>query len=83
MTKRAKKMNNNHLRVKYAEADRVRELLLATDVHTLSKRDVQILLQILNDVYPVRKRKSRFLWQPLLIGIGIGLILVIGMALML
>jgi hypothetical protein len=71
--------------VKYAEANRVRSLLLSEDVQTLGKRDVQTLLKILDDVYPTRRRerKSRQIWQPLLIGIGIGLILVIGLAVML
>jgi len=83
MAQKVKNTNKNRLKVKYAEANRVRLLLLSEDVQTLSKRDVQTLLKILEDVYPVRKRKPRLVWQPLLIGIGLGLILMIGIALIL
>lgn len=70
------------LRVPYAEAHRVRTLLVSSEVESLSNRDVTTLIKILNDVYPQRQSASRpFLWQPLLMGIGIGLLLVIGIAL--
>ena len=82
MTKNAKKPRNPRLRVRYAEANRVRSLLLSEDVQMLSKRDVQTLLKILDDVYPVQKHPSQLsVWQPLLIGIGIGLLLMLGIAL--
>lgn len=84
MIKNAKKPRKNGLRVKYAEADRVRSLLLSEDVQMLNKRDVQTLLQILDDVYPVQKRQPQLsVWPPLLIGIGIGLLLMLGIALVL
>lgn len=84
MIKNAKKPRKNGLRVKYAEADRVRSLLLSEDVQMLNKRDVQTLLRILEDVYPDRKRQPQSsVWQPLLIGIGIGLLLMLGIALVL
>ena len=83
MARTVKRTRKNHLKVKYAEANRVRLLLLSEDVQTLSKRDVQTLVKILDDVYPGRVHKSRSAWQPLLIGIGIGLILIIGIALVL
>ena len=83
MARRVKATPKNCLRIKYAEANRVRLLLLSEDVQTLSKRDVQTLLKILDDVYPGRQRKPGLVWQPLLIGIVIGLLLVIGMALLL
>ena len=83
MARTVKRTRKNQLKVKYAEANRVRLLLLSEDVQTLSKRDVQTLVKILDDVYPGRERKSRSAWQPLLIGIGIGLILIIGIALVL
>jgi hypothetical protein len=83
MARTIKRPTNNRLRVKYAEANRVRLLLLSENVQTLSKRDVQTLLRILDDVYPTRTRKPGLVWQPLLLGIGIGLILVIAMALVL
>jgi hypothetical protein len=81
MARKTKKTKKNRLSVKYAEAHRVRSLLLSEHVHKLGRRDVQTLLNILNDVYPTHKRKSRLLWQPLLVGVGIGLIIVIGMTL--
>ena len=82
MTKNAKKPHKPRLRVRYAEANRVRSLLLSEDVQMLSKRDVQTLLKILDDVYPVQKLQPQSsMWQPLLIGIGIGLLLMLGIAL--
>lgn len=78
--KNVKRTAKNRLRVKYTEANRVRSLLLSDKTQMLSKRDVQTLVKILNDVYPLPKRKPRMLWQPLLVGIGIGLLLVIGVA---
>lgn len=83
MARTVRRTRKNHLKVNYAEANRVRLLLLSEDVQTLSKRDVQTLVKILDDVYPGRERKSHSAWQPLLIGIGIGLILIIGIALVL
>ena len=69
------------LRVKTAEANHVRDLLLSEDVQMLHKRDIHTLLKILDDVYPVRQRQRpqhQSMWKPLLIGMGIGLLLVIG-----
>jgi hypothetical protein len=84
MTQKAKSPHKNRLRVKYAEANRIRSLLLSEDVQMLSKRDVQTLLKILDDAYPVRKRQPQSsVWQPLLIGIGIGLLLMLGIVLVL
>lgn len=80
MAKKTKKRDKQRLRVKYAEANRVRRLLYSEDVQTLNKQDIQTLLTILNDVYPVRERKPQHVLQPLLIGIGIGIILILGLA---
>ena len=69
------------LRVKIAEANRMRRLLLSKDVQMLHTRDIQTLLKILDDVYPVRytpRHRQQPVWQPLLIGMGIGLLLVMG-----
>jgi hypothetical protein len=68
--------------VNAAEANRVRGLLLSEDVQMLHKRDIQTLLKILDDVYPARyaaRQRKRSAWQPLLIGIGIGLLLVMAL----
>jgi len=81
MARKAKKTKRTRLSVNSAEANRVRSLLISEHVRTLRKRDVQTLLQILDDTYPDQKRKPRLVWQPLLVGIGIGLVLVISMAL--
>lgn len=81
--KTATTSRKNLSRVPYSEANRVRSLLLSSDVEMLSRRDIQTLLKILNEVYPVRERKPALLWQPLLIGIGIGLLLVISIAVIL
>ena len=71
-------------RVSYAEAHRLRRMLLSADVETLSRRDVHTMIKILNDIYPVRQtRSSAAMWQPLLVGVGIGLFLVICIALLL
>ena len=59
MIKKAKRPRKDHLKVKYAEANRIRSLLLSEDVQMLSKRDVQTILKILDDVYPVRKRQPK------------------------
>jgi len=77
MAKIRKATNTSRLRVNYAEAQRVRLLLLSEDVEKLNKRDVQTLLKILEDVYPTRKRKSLRDWRPFLIGVGIGIILIL------
>lgn len=68
--------NSPRLRVKYAEANRVRKLLRSEEVQMLTTRDVRTLLKILDDVYPVRSHR-RSVWQPLLTGIAIGLLLLI------
>ena len=80
-TTRTRRRATPRLRVKAAEANRVRGLLLSEDVQMLHKRDIQTLLKILDDVYPARyasryRRKSA--WRPLLLGIGIGLLLILG-----
>lgn len=71
---------HSRLRVPYPEANRVRSMLLSSDVETLTRRDIQTLLTILNDVYPVRKSGAPVLWHPLLLGAGIGFLVVIGIA---
>jgi hypothetical protein len=78
MPRRAKKTDNRRLKVNYAEANRVRSMLLSEHVEMLNRRDVQTLVHILDDVYPVR-RKSHSLMQPLLIGVGLGILLLISM----
>jgi hypothetical protein len=80
-TTRSRRRATPRLRVKTAEANRVRQLLLSEDVQMLHKRDIQTLLKILDDIYPVRyapRQRQKSAWQPLLIGMGIGLLLVIG-----
>lgn len=67
------------LRIPYADADRVRQHLLSEDVQELSRQDVRTLLKILDDVYPTSSRASTPIWLPLLIGIGIGLLLILGL----
>lgn len=83
MLVKTNKALRNRLRISFAEANRVRSLLLSPEVETLSKRDIQTLLVILNDVYPVRRSASTVIWQPFVLGSGIGLLLVIGVALLL
>ncbi len=83
MAKKAKQLNERHLKVKYTEANRLRSILLSEETQTLSKRDVQTLLRILDDVYPVQDRKPHLDWKPLLVGIGIGIILVLGLTIIL
>jgi len=78
MPRRAQKTNNRRLKVNYAEANRVRSMLLSEHVEMLNRRDVQTLVHILDDVYPVR-RKSYSIVQPLLIGVGLGILLLISM----
>lgn len=71
-------------RVSYAEANRLRATLLSADVDTLGRRDVHTMIKILNDLYPVRQtHSSALMWQPLLVGVGIGLFLVFCIALLL
>lgn len=80
-TQRTQRTRPSDLRVSYTEAHRVRNLLLASDVETLSKRDVATIITILNDVYPPKQSAPGSIhWHPLLVGIGIGLLLVIGIA---
>ena len=80
-TQRTNQTRQSALRVSYAEAQRVRNLLLSSEVDTLSKRDVTTIIKILNDVYPQKQSISLSVrWHPLLVGIGIGLLLVIGIA---
>lgn len=69
------------LRVSRGEANRLRRMLRSEDQQTLSSRDVRALLKILDDVYPVKKQTAPTnIKQPLLLGIGIGIILVLGVA---
>ena len=83
MAKTTQRTRYPALRVSYAEAQRVRNLLLSSDVETLSKRDVTTIITILNDVYPPKPSTSSSIrWHPLLVGMGIGLLLVIGIALL-
>lgn len=82
MAKTTRQTRKPALRVSYAEAQRVRTLLVSSDIDTLSKRDVATIVKILNDVYPQKPPTSTsILWQPLFVGFGIGLLLVIGIAL--
>ena len=84
MAKTTQRSRKHAFRVSYAEANRLRSRLLSADVETLSRRDVYTMIKILNDMYPVRQTKfSPSTWQPLLIGMGIGLLLVICTALLL
>lgn len=77
MARRTKPKSHKRLSVNHTEAHRVRSLLLSEHVHKLNKRDVQTLVQILDEVYPIQRRQSRIVWQPLLVGVGIGLIIVL------
>jgi hypothetical protein len=79
-----KKLQSQHaLHVSYAEANRLRHLLLAEDVEILGKKDVRTLLLILNDVYPAPIRAQSSLVAPIFAGIGIGIIIVLAMAMFL
>lgn len=69
------------LHVSYAEANRLRHLLLAEDVEVLSKKDVRTLLSILDDVYPAPIRAHSSLVAPIFAGIGIGFAIVLIVAL--
>lgn len=72
---------SRRLRVSYAEAQRVRQRLLSADVETLSKRDVSTLLTILHDVYPPKSSEAGVARRhPMLLGMGIGLLLILGIA---
>jgi len=73
---------NTHLRVRYTDADRVRLRLRSGDTQTLNTHDVHTLLTILDDVYPVKKRKPRSGWLPVFIGIGIGFLVAVSVALL-
>jgi hypothetical protein len=80
-TTRTRRRATPRLRVNAAEANRVRQLLLSEDVQMLHKRDIHTLLKILDDVYPARyasRQRRKSAWRPLLIGIGIGLLLILG-----
>jgi len=80
-TNKTRKTPTSRLRVNAAEAKRVRQLLLSEDVQMLHTRDIQTLLKILDDVYPVRyaPRRRQSVWKPLLVGMGIGLLLIIAL----
>ena len=71
------------LKISSTIANQVRRRLLDED--TLSSRDVQILIKILDDVYPRPKRQQR--WEAsfvhFLIGFGIGIFLIVGVLLLL
>lgn len=76
------------LRVPFDDADRVRRHLLSEQVEVLNTRDIRTMLSILNDVYPnsgthvrqnaPRATSSHSIWQPFLLGVGIGLMLLVG-----
>jgi hypothetical protein len=70
----------SRLRVSYTEAHRVRLLLLSDDVEKLNARDVQTILKIIDDVYPMRTHRFFRNWQPFLVGIGIGILLILGLS---
>jgi hypothetical protein len=82
------KTSRQRLRVSFADADRVRRHLLSEQVEVLNTRDIRTMLKILNDIYPTREMRSQAsssrssasssLWQPFLLGIGIGLVLLVG-----
>lgn len=84
----ASKTSRQRLRVSFSDADRVRRHLLSEQVEVLNTKDIRTMLKILNDVYPTRRTRSQAsrsrssesssLWQPFLLGIGIGLVLLIG-----
>lgn len=86
---RSAKPSRARLRVSFADADRVRRHLLSDRVEVLNTQDIRTMLNILNDVYPARKTRSRqkrssarpsapSAWNPFLLGVGIGLVLLIG-----
>jgi hypothetical protein len=85
---RPRKPASNRLRVSFTDADRVRRHLLSEQVEVLNTRDIRTMLTILNDVYPSAGMRSRRhtaspvapkpVWQPFLLGIGIGLVLLVG-----
>ncbi len=78
------------LRVSFTDADRVRRHLLSEQVEVLNTRDIRTMLNVLNDVYPTRgtrsnrnfkgasQSSSQSIWQPFLLGVGIGLVLLVG-----
>lgn len=82
------KTSRQRLRVSFSDADRVRRHLLSEQVEVLNTRDIRTMLKILNDVYPTHETRSQTpsprssgsssLWQPFLLGIGIGLVLLVG-----
>jgi hypothetical protein len=76
--KRSNARKDPHLRVSFDRADQIRQRLLSDEVF-LSSGDVRTLISILNDVYPVRSERSKQVWQPLLIGMGIGIVLLMGL----
>ncbi len=67
------------LRVSPAHANRIRARLASEHVEMLRTADVRDLLTILDDVYPSRRQASRSSWRPLLIGVGIGLLILLGL----
>lgn len=69
------------LRVPAAEADRLRSLLLSDEVGLIGSQDIRKLVTVLEDVYPAQRRRHAY-WQPLLMGIGIGLMILAGIMLM-
>lgn len=68
------------LRVPATEAQRLRSLLLSDEVGLIGSQDIRKLVTILEDVYPVQRQRHSH-WQPLLMGMGIGLMIIIGILL--
>ncbi len=77
-------------RVPFADAERVRRHLLSENVQVLPVKDIRTMLRILNDIYPAsgspatRSRSTTSVvaaspsrWQPFLLGVGIGFVLLV------
>ncbi len=87
-TARTVKAAQSRLRVSFSDADRVRRHLLSERVEVLNTKDIRAMLNILNDVYPTKgihsrqpskhASQSQSIWQPFLLGVGIGLVLLVG-----
>lgn len=70
-------MKKQRLHVSYTEAHRLRQILLSAEIEMLHKKDVRALLTILDDVYPAPIRAHSSLITPIFAGIGIGMALVL------
>lgn len=79
-TRRVQSGDARRLRVPAAEAHRLRSMLLSDDVGLIGSQDIRKLVTILEDTYPA-PRSRRSPWQPLLVGIGLGLMILAGIIL--